>query len=75
MEKFKQFLAGIASILLAFALVGGIISAIVISIPIKAWPVWVSLPLLVCFAWKPAIYTIRKLIDQAMGRDELYKGR
>lgn len=75
MEKLKQFLAGVASILLIFALVGGIISAIVISIPVKAWPVWVVIPLLVFFAWKPAIYTIRKLIDQAMGRDEIYKGR
>lgn len=75
MEKFKRVLAGLASILLIFILVGSIISIIVISIQAKAWPVWVCLPLLVCFAWKPAIYTIRKLIDQAMGRDEIYKGR
>ncbi|MBO6170532.1 MAG: hypothetical protein J6O51_11295 [Bacteroidales bacterium] len=68
MEKFKRILAGLASILLVFALVGGIISAIVISIPVKAWPVWFGLPLLVFFAWKPAIYIIRRLADYAMDR-------
>jgi len=75
MGKFKRILAGVASILLCFILIGSIISIIVLSIQAKAWPVWIGLPLLVYFAWKPAIYTIRKLINQVMGRDEIYKGR
>ena len=74
MEKIKRIAAAIAAILLIFALVGGIISAIVISIPVKAWPVWVVIPLLVFFAWKQAIYTIKQLIDIAMSHDEIYKG-
>lgn len=74
MDKIKRIAAAIAAILLIFALVGGIISAIVISIPVKAWPVWVVIPLLVFFAWNPAIYTIKQLIDIAMSHDEIYKG-
>ena len=70
MEKIKRIAAAFAAILLVFALVGGIISAIVISIPVKAWPVWVCLPLLVYFAWKPAISLVRKMIEYANGRNE-----
>lgn len=75
MDKIKRIAAALAAILLIFALMGGIISAIVISIPVKAWPVWVVIPLLVFFAWKSAIYTIKQLIDIAMSHDEIYKGR
>ena len=75
MERVKRIAAAIAAILLIFALVGGIISAIVISIPVKTWPVWVVIPLLVFFAWRPAIYTIKQFIDIAISHDEIYKGR
>lgn len=69
MEKLKQFLAGIASILLIFILVGSIISIIVISIQAKAWPVWIGLPLLVYFAWKPALSLVKRMIEYGNGRE------
>lgn len=69
MEKFKRILAGIASILLIFILVGSIISAIVISIPVKAWPVWIGLPLLVYFAFNPIISLVKRMIEYGNGRE------
>ena len=75
MEKTKKFLAGIAAVLIPFLLVGGIISAIVVSIPVKAWPVWYTLPTLVAFAWKPIVYVVKCLIDYAKDTNEIYKGR
>ena len=75
MEKTKKFLAGVAAVLIPLLLVGGIISAIVTSIPVKAWPVWYTLPALVAFAWKPIVYVVKSLIDYAKDTDEIYKGR
>lgn len=69
MEKFKRILAGIASILLIFILVGSIISAIVISIPVKAWPVWIGLPLLVYFAFNPILSLVKRMIEYGNGRE------
>lgn len=69
MEKFKCILAGLASILLCFILIGSIISIIVLSIQAKAWPVWIGLPLLVCFAWKPALSLVKRLIEYGNGRE------
>lgn len=69
MEKFKRILAGVASILLCFILIGSIISIIVLSIQAKAWPVWIGLPLLVYFSWKPAISLVKKMIEYANGRE------
>lgn len=65
MEKTKKFLAGVAAVLVPFLLAGGIISTIVISIPVKAWPVWYTLPALVAFAWKPIVSLVKWLIDYA----------
>lgn len=69
MEKFKRILAGIASILLCFILIGSIISIFVLSVQAKAWPVWIGLPLLVYFAWKPAISLVKRLIEYGNGRE------
>lgn len=69
MEKFKRVLAGLASILLIFILVGSIISAIVISIPVKAWPVWIGLPLLVYFAFNPILSLVKRMIEYGNGRE------
>jgi len=69
MEKLKQFLAGLASILLCFILIGSIISIIVLSIQAKAWPVWIGLPLLVYFAWKPALSLVKRMIEYGNGRE------
>lgn len=77
MEKLKRILAAIAAALLILVIVGCIWSAVAISIPVKAWPVWFGLPALVYFAWAPAVAAIKRLVDVAMAHDELltYKGR
>lgn len=61
MEKAKQIMAGIAAILLAVILVVGIVSALVVAITAKAWPVYVALPLLVYFAYPQAESLILRL--------------
>lgn len=69
MEKTKKFLAGVAAVFIPLLLAGGIISAIVISIQAKAWPVWIGLPLLVYFAFNPILSLVNRMIEYGNGRE------
>ena len=59
--KLRMILAAIGGVLLAVALALGLISCLVISIRAKAWPVWPLLVILFVFAWKPMVYTFKRI--------------
>lgn len=66
MKKVTGIIAGIIAIVLAAAIVAGVITIVSTAVKAQAWPSYITLAILVYYAWRELYTTFRKLITLAI---------